>query len=60
MKEKVGSLVVLGIFATALESAIPDVNNWFAFGASAVELTELFEEITYLDVFVYTLIEFIF
>ena len=60
MKEKLFSLIVLGISALALDTAIPDFNNWFAVGANAVELTELVYEMTDSDVFVHSIIEFIF
>lgn len=60
MKEKIMSLVALGVFALAIDSALPDFNNWFAFGANAVELTEIVHEIANLDVFVFSIIEFIF
>ncbi|MBM7071800.1 hypothetical protein JQC92_07045 [Shewanella sp. 202IG2-18] len=60
MKEKIMSLVALGVFALAIDSALPDFNNWFAFGANAVELTERINQVTDLPIFVYTIIEFIF
>ena len=63
MKQKIISLIALGIFAVAVDSVAPQTNNWFAFGASAVELTELVERITSFEVIVpaiFTLIEFIF
>ncbi len=60
MKEKIISLIVLGMLAFALDFALPDLNNWFAFGANAVELTEFVTEIAELDVIVFIVIEFLF
>ena len=60
MKEKIISLAVLVVFALAIDSALPDFNNWFAFGANAVELTERVNQAIDLPIFIYTIIEFIF
>ncbi len=48
------------MLAFALDFALPDLNNWFAFGANAVELTEFVTEIAELDVIVFIVIEFLF
>ena len=63
MKQKISSLIVLGIFVFAAESVAPQINNWFAFGANAVEFTEIVEQITDIEAIapaIYAFIEFLF
>ncbi len=63
MKQKITGLIALGVFAVVIESVAPPVNNWFAFGASAVEFSKLVERVASFDAIapaICTFIEFIF